>query len=125
MSLDAQRKPRRRECAQKTTEPVVGSTNCKRTATGPAMPSERAHSHICPRGTAKSGQLLGWVAVLAIIPYKTFPTIAIGPLELRTFGVMVGVGVLLGAWMAARYIEQRTDISRDDTYRLATILVVA
>jgi prolipoprotein diacylglyceryltransferase len=54
----------------------------------------------------------------AVIPYETFPKIALGPLELRTFGVMVGLGVLIGAWLAARYIEQHTGVSRDDTYRL-------
>src|SRR5947208_938184 len=63
--------------------------------------------------------------MLAVIPYETFPKITLGPIELRTFGVMVGLGVLIGAWLAARYIEQHTGVSRDDTYRLATRLVVA
>jgi len=63
-------------------------------------------------------------ALLAVIPYETFPKITLGPLELRTFGVMVGIGVLLGAWVAAKYIERLGGISRDDTYRLATILVI-
>ena len=63
--------------------------------------------------------------MFALIPYETFPKITIGPIELRTFGVMVGLGVLIGAWFAARYVEQHTQISRDDTYRLATWLVVA
>ena len=63
--------------------------------------------------------------MFALIPYETFPQITIGPIELRTFGVMVGLGVLIGAWFAARYVEQQTQISRDDTYRLATWLVVA
>jgi phosphatidylglycerol:prolipoprotein diacylglycerol transferase len=63
--------------------------------------------------------------VLAAIPYETFPTIDLGPLELRTFGLMVGLGVLLGAWVAARYIEQHAEIPRDETYRMATRLVVA
>ena len=63
--------------------------------------------------------------MLAVIPYETFPKITLGPFELRTFGVMVGLGVLVGAWLAARYIEEHTGVSRDDTYRLATRLVVA
>ena len=63
--------------------------------------------------------------MLAVIPYETFPKITLGPIELRTFGVMVGLGVLIGAWLAARYIEQHTGVVRDDTYRLATRLVVA
>ena len=64
------------------------------------------------------------IVLLATIPYKTFPKIALGPLELRTFGVMVGLGVLIGAWVAARYIEEHTGVVRDETYRLATRLVV-
>jgi phosphatidylglycerol:prolipoprotein diacylglycerol transferase len=63
-------------------------------------------------------------AVLAVIPYVTFPQIELGPLHLRTFGLMVGLGVLVGAWLAARHSEQY-GISRDDTYRLATKLVIA
>lgn len=63
--------------------------------------------------------------MLAAIPYTTFPDISVGPLTIRTFGLMVGIGVLIGAWIAARYIEQRTDIPREETYRMATRLVVA
>jgi phosphatidylglycerol:prolipoprotein diacylglycerol transferase len=63
--------------------------------------------------------------LLAVIPYTTFPTIALGPIELRTFGLMVGLGVLIGAWVAARYIEAHSDMHRDDVYRMATRLVVA
>jgi phosphatidylglycerol:prolipoprotein diacylglycerol transferase len=59
--------------------------------------------------------------VLAAIPYTTFPTI--GPI--RTFGLMVGVGVLLGSWIAGRYIEERAGIDREESYRMATRLVVA
>ena len=47
--------------------------------------------------------------MFAVIPYTTFPIIPIGPIQLRTFGLMVGIGVLVGAWVAARYVEQRTD----------------
>lgn len=61
---------------------------------------------------------------LAVIPYKTFPEISIGPLQLRTFGLMVGLGVLLGAWVAARFVESHTDVTRDETYRLATWMVI-
>ena len=63
--------------------------------------------------------------MLAVIPYKTFSEINLGPISLRTFGLMVGLGVLLGAWVAGRYIERHTGVVRDDTYRLATRLVVA
>jgi phosphatidylglycerol:prolipoprotein diacylglycerol transferase len=62
--------------------------------------------------------------VLSSIPYTTFPLIEIGPLHLRTFGLVVAVGVLLGAWLAARYGETY-GIARDTTYSLAMRMVVA
>lgn len=63
-------------------------------------------------------------AVFAVIPYTTFPTIELGPLSLRTFGLCVALGVLAGAWLAATYAE-RFGIERDDTYRVATWMVLA
>ena len=63
--------------------------------------------------------------MLAAIPYTTFPTIEIGPLTIRTFGLLVGIGVVLGAWVAGRYIESRCSLTRDEVYRMATRLVVA
>ena len=62
--------------------------------------------------------------MLAAIPYETFPTIELGPLNLRTFGLMVALGVLLGAWIAASYAE-RFGVPRDETYRVATWMVLA
>ena len=61
--------------------------------------------------------------MLAAIPYTTFPTIDLGFFELRTFGLMVGIGVLVGAVLAARYGE-RWGVSRDTTYSLATRMVI-
>jgi phosphatidylglycerol:prolipoprotein diacylglycerol transferase len=63
--------------------------------------------------------------VLAALPYTTFPEIELGPLTLRTFGLLVGIGVLLGAWIAGRYIAARAGVPRDETYRMATRLVIA
>jgi phosphatidylglycerol:prolipoprotein diacylglycerol transferase len=62
--------------------------------------------------------------VLAAIPYTTFPIIDLGPLNLRTFGFMVALGVLVGAWVAAAYAE-RYGVTRDETYRVATWMVLA
>ncbi len=62
--------------------------------------------------------------MLAAIPYTTFPTIELGPLNLRTFGLMVALGVLLGAWVAASYAE-RFGVERDETYRVGTWMVLA
>ena len=62
--------------------------------------------------------------MLTAIPYTTFPTIEIGPLSLRTFGFVVALGVLLGAWLAARYGEEH-NVPRDTTYSLAMRMVLA
>jgi phosphatidylglycerol:prolipoprotein diacylglycerol transferase len=62
--------------------------------------------------------------VFAAIPYTTFPNIALGPLNLRTFGLMVAIGVLVGCWVAAAYAE-RFGIARDETYRVATWVILA
>jgi len=64
------------------------------------------------------------LSLLAAIPYTTFPIIEIGPLHLRTFGLVVAIGVLIGAWLAARYGEEH-GIPRDTTYSLAMRMVVA
>lgn len=61
--------------------------------------------------------------MLAGIAYETFPDFEIGPITIRTFGTLVGIGVIVGAWIAARYVE-RFGVSREDTYRLATRMVV-
>jgi phosphatidylglycerol:prolipoprotein diacylglycerol transferase len=62
--------------------------------------------------------------VLAAIPYTTFPSIELGPVTLRTFGIMVALGVVVGISVAARLGEQ---IGRpaDDTINLGVKLVVA
>jgi phosphatidylglycerol:prolipoprotein diacylglycerol transferase len=60
---------------------------------------------------------------LAAIPYTTFPTIDLGPLSLRTFGLVVALGVLVGAWLAARHGEEY-GIPRDTTYSLAMRMVL-
>lgn len=62
--------------------------------------------------------------MFAGIPYQTFPDFDIGPLTIRTFGMIVGIGVLVGAWVAARDVE-RWGVPREETYRLATRMVVA
>jgi phosphatidylglycerol---prolipoprotein diacylglyceryl transferase len=60
-------------------------------------------------------------AVLAAIPYTTFPEL---PLGLRTFGLMVALGVLIGARLGSGYSE-RFGVNRDDTYRTGTLMVLA
>jgi phosphatidylglycerol:prolipoprotein diacylglycerol transferase len=62
--------------------------------------------------------------VLTAIPYTTFPNIDLGIVSLRTFGLAVATGVLIGAWLAARYAEEH-NIPRDTIYSLAMRMVVA
>jgi phosphatidylglycerol:prolipoprotein diacylglycerol transferase len=64
------------------------------------------------------------VGVLASIPYTTFPDIDLGPLTLRTFGLMVALGVLIGARIGSDYGE-RFGVNREDTYRTGTLMVLA
>lgn len=62
--------------------------------------------------------------MLAAIPYHTFPEFHVGPILIRTFGLMVGIGIALGAVVAARYVD-RFHVSRDEFYVAATKIVVA
>jgi len=62
--------------------------------------------------------------VLAAIPYTTFPTIELGPLTLRTFGIMVAIGVVVGISLAAKLGEE-VGRPADDTINLGVKLVVA
>ena len=61
--------------------------------------------------------------VLAAIPYTTFPQIDLGVVQIRTFGLMVALGVMLGAIIASR-LGERWGIPADDTISLATRLVI-
>jgi phosphatidylglycerol---prolipoprotein diacylglyceryl transferase len=63
------------------------------------------------------------LGLLAAIPYRTYPDLEIGPLTIRTFGLLVAVGVLVGAWFAGRYAEE-WGIPRDQTYSMATRMVI-
>lgn len=62
-------------------------------------------------------------ALLAALPYRTFPTVPLGPVELYTFGVAVAVGVLAGITVAARLAP--AGVTADDVVRLGVRLVVA
>jgi len=64
------------------------------------------------------------LASLAAIPYTTFPEIDLGPLSLRTFGLMFALGVVAGVAVAVRWGE-RYGVSGDEIVSLATRMVVA
>jgi phosphatidylglycerol:prolipoprotein diacylglycerol transferase len=63
------------------------------------------------------------VSVVAGIPYETFPTIQLGPLTIRVFGLMVALGMVLGILVAARRNE-RFGVPRGETERVGFWLVV-
>jgi phosphatidylglycerol:prolipoprotein diacylglycerol transferase len=69
--------------------------------------------------------LLLAVGVEAVIPYTTFPDIDLGFITLRTFGLMVALGVVVGAWVGGRVAQADWGISQDETYRLTTRMVIA
>ena len=62
--------------------------------------------------------------MLAAIPYTTFPEIELGPITLRTFGILVALGVLVGATLASRWAE-RFGADADEMISLATRMVLA
>jgi phosphatidylglycerol---prolipoprotein diacylglyceryl transferase len=64
------------------------------------------------------------LASLAAIPYTTFPNIELGPISLRTFGLMFALGVVVGVSLAVRWGE-RYGVSGDEVVSLATRMVVA
>ena len=63
------------------------------------------------------------MSVVAGIPYETFPTIEIGPLTIRVFGLMVALGMIVGIIVAARRNE-RFGVPRGETERVGFWLVV-
>lgn len=63
------------------------------------------------------------MSVVAGIPYETFPTIEIGPLTIRVFGLMVALGMVVGIIVAARRNE-RFGVPRGETERVGFWLVV-
>lgn len=59
-----------------------------------------------------------------MIPYRTFPLIELGPLQLRTFGLLSALGVLLGVHLLARYGEAHgIDPDRLTTLAIRTVVI--
>ena len=58
------------------------------------------------------------------IPYYSFPMINLGPIHIRTFGLFVAIGILVGITIAARRNE-RFGIPAKDTERVGFILVAS
>jgi len=62
-------------------------------------------------------------ALAAGIPYTPFPVLELGPVTVRTFGLLVATGMLVGIIVAARRNE-RYGIPRAETERVGFLLVV-
>jgi phosphatidylglycerol:prolipoprotein diacylglycerol transferase len=63
------------------------------------------------------------ITVLATIPYRTFPTIELGPFSLHTFGLFVAAGLLTGTALAVRLMPAAVD--RDQIVSVVTRMVLA
>lgn len=59
-----------------------------------------------------------------MIPYRTFPTIPLGPITLHTFGLFVAMGLLLGTWIFLSH-GRRHGLDTDNLGALAWWIVVA
>jgi phosphatidylglycerol:prolipoprotein diacylglycerol transferase len=62
-------------------------------------------------------------ALVAAIPYRTFPTVSVGPVDLHTFGLFVAAGMAAGTGLAFWLMPAAVD--RDQLGRLVTRLLVA
>ncbi|HUG89099.1 MAG TPA: prolipoprotein diacylglyceryl transferase family protein [Actinomycetota bacterium] len=61
--------------------------------------------------------------MVGAIPYRTIPEVQLGPIALKTFGLMVAIGILVGVAVAARHARSRGH-SGDEVARLAILMVV-
>jgi phosphatidylglycerol:prolipoprotein diacylglycerol transferase len=60
---------------------------------------------------------------LAAIPFRTFPSFTLGPITVRTFGIFVAIGILVGIWAFLRYARDR-ELDAELLSRLAVWVVV-
>jgi phosphatidylglycerol---prolipoprotein diacylglyceryl transferase len=58
-----------------------------------------------------------------VIPYRTFPGIHLGPVTIHTFGLMVGLGLFIGAYVLVRHVA-RTGVDPARIERLAVWTIV-
>lgn len=62
--------------------------------------------------------------LLAAVPYRTLPDFTVGPITVRSFGLMVALGIVLGAVIGSRYVANR-GIDPEQYTNLATRAVIA
>ncbi|HZK49658.1 MAG TPA: prolipoprotein diacylglyceryl transferase family protein, partial [Thermoleophilia bacterium] len=58
------------------------------------------------------------------MPYRTFEMITLGPLHLRTWGMLVALGILAGAFLAVRIAPSR-GIQADRLWTLTVVVALA
>ncbi len=63
-------------------------------------------------------------SVLAAIPYRTLPDFLLGPITIRTFGLMVALGIVIGVVVGSRYVANR-GMDPEQYTALATRAVIA
>ncbi len=59
-----------------------------------------------------------------MIPYFEFTSFAVGPVTIQVWGTFVALGILLGAWVSARF-AQRRGLNPEIIYSGAAYLVIA
>lgn len=62
--------------------------------------------------------------LLAAVPYRTLPDFTVGPITVRSFGLMVALGIVLGAVIGSRYVANR-GMDPEQYTNLATRAVIA
>lgn len=65
------------------------------------------------------------VMVLGAISYRTFPVLHIAGLEIETFSAAVGLGVVVGAMVAARHATRRAAVDSWTVYEVAALVSIA
>jgi phosphatidylglycerol:prolipoprotein diacylglycerol transferase len=61
-------------------------------------------------------------SLLAAIPYHTFPTLRLGPVNVHVFGIAVATGMAIGVTVAGRLMP--AEVSRERFVNLATMMIL-
>jgi prolipoprotein diacylglyceryl transferase len=63
--------------------------------------------------------------LIATFPAPPGPSLSLGPVELRAYGLMIALGVIAAVWLMGRRLEQRGFGTRDDASGIAVGSVLA
>ena len=72
-----------------------------------------------------TGGFNGVLGVLAALPSPSSGTVSIGPIDVRAYGVLIGLGVLAAVWLFGRQLEQAELGTTDDASQIAVWAVAA